>query len=102
MCMDAFVSKSKGTGESVEFPERAKEGPFHQPPRGNCILGTLMQLSPGAHRTELLTHYQRHGSCHVVTLELTITDPIRDSSISQDELARKIACLTGHLLGCSI
>lgn len=102
MCMDASVSKSEGTGESGEFPERAKEGPFHRPHKGNCILGTLMQLSPGAPRTGFLTHYQRHGSCHLVTLELTITGPIHDSSISQDELARKIASLTGHLLGCSI
>ena len=102
MCMDSSMSKSEGTGESGEFPERAKEGPFHWPHRGSCILQTLMQVSPGAHRTELLTHYQRHGSCHLVTLELTIMGLIRDSSIYQDELARKIASLTGHLLGCSI
>ena len=39
MCMDASVSKSEGTGESGEFPEIAKEGPFTGPTKAIVSLG---------------------------------------------------------------
>lgn len=97
VCMDVSVSKSEGVGESAVFLERAKEGLLHQLHRDNCICEMLMKLLPGTQRTKLLIHYRRHGSCHLVTLELTITGPISDSSISQDGLAREIISPTNHL-----
>ena len=79
------------------FPERAKVGLLHQLHRGNCICEMLMKLLPGTQRTKLLTHYRRHDSCHLVTLGLTITGPISDSSVSQDGLAREIVSPMNHL-----
>lgn len=44
------------------------------------LLTTLMVSRQKLKGQELLAHYQTHGSCHLVTLELTITGPLSDSS----------------------
>lgn len=91
------MSKSEGTGESGEFPERARKGLSLAPQRQLYPWDTDAGFTWSSQDRASHSLSETWRSCHLVTLELTITVPFHDSSISQDELARKIASLTGHL-----